>query len=133
MLLTTVLVGLLLVGHYGAYTFITRLAEAPSLLLSGQVSGLLLGFGLASGVGCRLRRSATAGANPNLPPGRAGAHSAPGALIPVVFNGGIAVDAALAAQLWRTTGSVRCPSWPRRWWPPPHSAWPVPPGHVADG
>ena len=54
MLLTTGLVGLLLVGHYGAFTFITRLAEAPALLVPGQVSGLLLVFGLASAVGVLL-------------------------------------------------------------------------------
>src|SRR5918993_377676 len=51
MLLTTVLVGLLLVGHYGAHTFITRLAEAPAQLVPGQVGGLLLAFGLASALG----------------------------------------------------------------------------------
>jgi DHA1 family inner membrane transport protein len=146
MLLTTGLVGLLLVGHYSAYTFITRLAEAPALLVPGQVSGLLLAFGLASAVGVwvagRVRvptgpalvvaTAATAvavlglavadrqaavglgvvvvwgvvsGALPPLaqteifrlagPEHRAIA----GAAIPVVFNGGIAVGAALAAQL----------------------------------
>lgn len=146
MLLTTVLVGLLLVGHYGAYTFITRLAEAPSLLLPGRVSGLLLVFGLASAVGVLLAGRTGAGtsrallisaastaaailalavADRNaavglgavvawglvsgaLPPlaqtaifRQAGPEhrSTAGAVIPVVFNGGIAVGAALAAQL----------------------------------
>jgi predicted MFS family arabinose efflux permease len=151
MLLTTVLVGLLLVGHYSAYTFITRLAEAPAQLVPGQMSGLLLAFGLASAVGVSLAgriggstsrgliisAAATAAAvlglavanqhaavglgvvlvwgivSGALPPlaqteifRLAGPEhrSTAGATIPVVFNGGIAVGAALAAQLVAASG-----------------------------
>jgi predicted MFS family arabinose efflux permease len=146
MLLTTVLVGLLLVGHYGAYTFITRLAEAPAQLVPGQVGGLLLAFGLASALGVSIAgrignstalalvaaAGATAaailgltladgnavvglavvlvwgvvsGALPPLAQTQIFRQAGPehrataGAVIPVVFNGGIAVGAALAAQL----------------------------------
>ncbi|WP_261376351.1 MFS transporter [Isoptericola variabilis] len=51
MLAVTGLVAVLLVGHYGAYTFVTRLVEAPAQALPGGVSGLLLLFGVASAVG----------------------------------------------------------------------------------
>ena len=137
------LVGLLLVGFYGVYTFITRIGEPAADLLPGGMSSLLLGFGIASAGGVviagRIERTAVglvgagaatslgllalAGA-PNaafglgtilllgvvtgaLPPlaqteilRRAGtAHrDLASALIPVVFNGGIAVG-ALAASL----------------------------------
>jgi predicted MFS family arabinose efflux permease len=146
MLLTTGLVGLLLVGHYSAYTFITRLAEAPAQLVPGQVSGLLLAFGLASAVGVSLAGRTRVPTSPALVVAAASTAAAvlglaladrhagaglgvvvvwgvvsgalpplaqteifrlagpehratAGAVIPVVFNGGIAVGAALAAQL----------------------------------
>jgi DHA1 family inner membrane transport protein len=154
---TTALVGLLLVGHYGAYTFITRLAEAPALLVPGRVSGLLLAFGLASALGVWLAGRveggtasalvvsaaltaaavlglALAGEHPRvglgvvlvwgvvsgaLPPlaqteifRLAGPEhrSTAGAMIPVVFNGGIAVGAALAAQVVAQSGVEALPS-----------------------
>ncbi|HEY9496798.1 MAG TPA: MFS transporter, partial [Intrasporangium sp.] len=53
-LIVTVLVGLLLVGFYGTYTFITRLGEPAAGLLPGGMGSLLLGFGLASAVGVAL-------------------------------------------------------------------------------
>ncbi|MBU2697157.1 MFS transporter [Pimelobacter sp. 30-1] len=132
MVVITLLVALVLVGHYGAYTFITRLAGPPALVL--------LVFGLASAVGVvvagRAERTgpalvvatavtaaaifAVAGtgslalvvlwgvASGALPPlaqtlvlRLAGpAHRGlAGALIPVLFNGGIAVGAALASGI----------------------------------
>ncbi len=45
------LVGLVLVGHFAAFTFVTRLVEQPAAHLPGGVSGLLLLFGVASAVG----------------------------------------------------------------------------------
>lgn len=132
MVVITLLVALVLVGHYGAYTFITRLAGPPALVL--------LVFGLASAIGVvvagRAERTgpalvvatavtaaailAVAGtgslalvvlwgvASGALPPlaqtlvlRLAGpAHRGlAGALIPVLFNGGIAVGAALASGI----------------------------------
>lgn len=132
MVVITLLVALVLVGHYGAYTFVTRLAGPPALVL--------LVFGLASAVGVvvagRAERTgpalvvatavtavaiaAVAGsgglalvvlwgvASGALPPlaqtlvlRLAGpAHRGlAGALIPVLFNGGIAVGAALASGI----------------------------------
>jgi predicted MFS family arabinose efflux permease len=151
MLAVTVLVAVLLVGHYGAYTYVTRLVEAPAEAVPGGVSGLLLLFGVASAVGVALAgrfgaRTRTAlvvaalgtalavaglavadvqaglgvavvtlwgvasGAVPPLaqtlilrlggPERRATA----GALIPVLFNGGIAVGAALASATVAAAG-----------------------------
>lgn len=51
LLVVTALVALMFVGHYGAYTFITRLVEAPAAVLPGGVGVLLLVFGLASAAG----------------------------------------------------------------------------------
>ncbi len=45
------LIALLLVGHYGTYTFITRLVEAPATQVPGGVGTMLLVFGLASAAG----------------------------------------------------------------------------------
>lgn len=154
-LIVTVLVGLLLVGFYGTYTFITRLGEPAAGLLPGGMGSLLLGFGLASAVGVavagRVRRpagglvvasAATAlgligllGASEAalglvailglgvatgaLPPlaqteilRRAGtAHrDLASALIPVVFNGGIAVGAAAASLLVGQAGPSALPA-----------------------
>lgn len=50
-LAVTTLVGLVLVGHFAAFTFVTRLVEQPAAQLPGGVSGLLLLFGVASAVG----------------------------------------------------------------------------------
>ncbi|GAA3542570.1 MFS transporter [Nocardioides daeguensis] len=132
MVVVTLLVALVLVGHYGAYTFITRLAGPPAVAL--------LVFGLASALGVvlagRVERTVpglllatvltavavlavgTFGSLPlvalwglasgALPPFAqtlvlrlAGPrHRAlAGALIPVLFNGGIAVGAALASAV----------------------------------
>lgn len=138
MLVVTLLVALALVGHYGAYTYITRLAGPPALAL--------LVFGLASAVGVvlagRVERTAlglviatalTAGAvlavssvgslplvalwgvaSGALPPfaqtlilrlAGPGHRALAGALIPVLFNGGIAVGAALASGLVAAYGA----------------------------
>jgi predicted MFS family arabinose efflux permease len=48
------LVALLLVGHYGVYTFVTRLVEAPAQAMPGGVGALLLAFGVASWLGILL-------------------------------------------------------------------------------
>ncbi|GAA1727788.1 MFS transporter [Isoptericola hypogeus] len=144
MVAVTAVVGVLLVGHYGAYTYVTRMVETPASALPGGVSTLLLVFGLASALGVVLAgrfgaRTApalvvgaagtalgllglvTVDAHPALgvavvvlwgvssgalPPlaqtlvlqlGGPGRRATAGALIPVVFNGGIAVGAALAS------------------------------------
>ena len=146
MVAVAVLVGVVLAGHYGAYTYVTRLVEHPSAALPGGVSTMLLVFGLSSALGVVLagrfgRRTAAmlvaaaavtvvavaalrivevhpavgttvvvvwgvaTGALPALaqtlvlrlagPERRATA----GALIPVVFNAGIAVGAGLASAV----------------------------------
>ena len=48
------LIALLLVGHYGTYTYITRLVEAPASQVPGGIGTLLLVFGLASAAGVAL-------------------------------------------------------------------------------
>src|SRR5438309_1398557 len=48
------LVALVLVGHYGTYTYITVLAEAPARVLPGGIAALLLAFGVASAAGLAL-------------------------------------------------------------------------------
>ena len=139
------LIALLLVGHYGTYTYITRLVEAPAGAVPGGVGTMLLVFGLASaagvvvagrfgertaraivvsaiatgagvaalglvavhpivGLGVLVLWGVASGALPPLaqtmilrlagPERRALA----GALIPVVFNLGIAIGAALASR-----------------------------------
>ncbi|MFT4289390.1 MFS transporter [Nocardioides sp.] len=154
MLVVTGLVGLVLVGHYGAYTFITRLAEHPADVLPGGVGTLLLVFGVASAVGValagRVARTLTGllvavgltaaallglavadhawigvgvvvawgVASGALPPlaqteilrlAGPGHRATAGALIPVVFNGGIAVGAALASLLVDRGGVAALP------------------------
>ncbi|HKX67108.1 MAG TPA: MFS transporter [Intrasporangium sp.] len=154
-ILVTGLVGLLLVGFYGTYTFITRLGEAAAALVPGGMGGLLLAFGLASAVGVavagRVRRPATGlvvasaatavallgllraseaplglvtilglgVASGALPPlaqteilRRAGTthRDLASALIPVVFNGGIAVGAAVASLLVGRSGPSALPA-----------------------
>ncbi|WP_285105088.1 MFS transporter [Promicromonospora sp. MEB111] len=156
LLTVTGLVALVLVGHYGAYTYITRLAEAPAQSLPGGMSTLLLVFGLASAIGVALAGrlgdrsgpalvvsvAATAltvlglgavdtgpvvgiavvvawgvvsGAMPPFAqtlilrlagPER---RSFAGALIPVLFNGGIAVGAALASFVVAGSGVAAVP------------------------
>ncbi|WP_109473744.1 MFS transporter [Ornithinimicrobium cavernae] len=153
-LAVTGLVGMLLVGFYGTYTFITRLGEPAAGIVPGGMSGLLLAFGVASALGVaaagRVRGHATwlavAGAatalalfalhwadrspvgvavviglglvTGALPPlaqteilQRAGeAHRDLAAvLIPVVFNGGIAVGAAVASLLVAQHGTWALP------------------------
>ncbi|MFI8527704.1 MFS transporter [Promicromonospora sukumoe] len=156
LLTVTGLVALVLVGHYGAYTYITRLAEAPAEALPGGMSSLLLVFGLASAVGVVLAGrlgdrsgpalvvsvAATALAvlglavvdvgpvvglavvvvwgivSGGMPPFAqtlilrlAGPErrSFAGALIPVLFNGGIAVGAALASLVVAGPGVAALP------------------------
>lgn len=152
MIAVTTIVGALLVGHYGAYTYVTRIVETPAAALPGGVSSLLLVFGLASGLGVvlagrldvrtapALAVSATGTAlallglvavdvhpvvgvavvagwgvsSGALPPlaqtlilrlGGPGRRATAGALIPVVFNGGIALGAA-GASLVAAGGGV---------------------------
>ena len=45
------LIALSLVGHYGMYTYITRLVEAPASQVPGGIGAMLLVFGLASAAG----------------------------------------------------------------------------------
>lgn len=146
MIVVTALVGLVLVGHYGAFTYITRLGEPAGDVLPGGIGSLLLLFGLASAAGVALAgrvldrtsaalvlaTAATAAAllalgpaggsgvgvvavvlawgvaSGALPPfaqtlilrlAGPGRRTLAGALIPVVFNGGIAVGAAAASGL----------------------------------
>ncbi|WP_369371911.1 MFS transporter [Promicromonospora sp. Populi] len=156
LLAVTALVALVLVGHYGTYTYITRLTEVPAQALPGGMSALLLVFGLASAVGVALAgrlgdRSGPAlvvsvaatglavlglgvvdvspvvgiavvvawgvvsGAMPPFAqtlilrlagPER---RSFAGALIPVLFNGGIAVGAALASLVVAASGVAGLP------------------------
>ncbi len=54
LLVVTGLVALLLMGHYGTYTFITRLVEAPATVVPGGVGAMLFVFGLASATGVAL-------------------------------------------------------------------------------
>ncbi|MFE5293245.1 MFS transporter [Isoptericola sp. NPDC056618] len=149
MIAVTAVVGVLLVGHYGAYTYVTRIVEVPAAALPGGVSALLLVFGLASALGVVLAGRFGARTAPVLALAAGGTalallglavvdvHPALGvavvvvwgvssgalpplaqtlilrlggperrataaALIPVVFNGGIAVGAALAS--WVVAG-----------------------------
>lgn len=51
LMIVTLLVALLLVGHFGTYTFITRLVESPAGVVPGGVGGMLFVFGLASAFG----------------------------------------------------------------------------------
>lgn len=151
------LVALVLVGHYGAYTYITVLGEGAARALPGGTGTLLLAFGAASAVGLALTGRvggrtlvalvvsvlATAlalgalravagqpllglvvvvawgvasGAMPALAQTeimrRAGTrHRAlAGALIPVLFNGGIAIGAVLASLLVGAAGAAALPA-----------------------
>lgn len=51
MVVLTVLVGLVLVGFYGTFTFITTIGQPAASRLPGGTSSLLLLFGLASAIG----------------------------------------------------------------------------------
>jgi MFS transporter, DHA1 family, inner membrane transport protein len=157
MLTVTLLVAVVLVGHYGAYTYITRLAELPASAIPGGMGSLLLAFGLASAVGVAIAgrignrpvaalvasvtatavtlaglAAATQGAvlgllvvlawgiaSGALPPlaqtqilRLAGEEYRwlAGALIPVLFNGGIAVGAALASMVVASHGVSALPA-----------------------
>lgn len=152
MVLVTLLVALVLVGHYGAFTFITRLGEPADAALPGGMGSVLLAFGLASAVGVALAGKVVGDTRPALVAatvataaallalGAAGqdrwlvlaavaawgvvsgalpplaqtlilrlagpAHrTLAGALIPVLFNGGIAVGAAFAAGVVAVGGT----------------------------
>jgi predicted MFS family arabinose efflux permease len=152
----TLLAALVVAGHVGAYTYVTRLAEQPAALLPGGMATLLFGFGVASAAGLALAgragdrlptalvistagiavavlgvsiadAHATAGlvvvlgwglAFGALPPlaqtwilRLAGPQhrSNAGALIPVLFNGGIAVGAALASAIVAHQGARALP------------------------
>lgn len=156
LLAVTALVGLVLVGHYGAYTYITRLTEVPAEALPGGMSALLLVFGIASAVGVALAGRLGDRSGPALVASVAGTalavlalaavdvhpvvglgvvvvwgvvsggmppfaqtlilriagperRSFAGALIPVLFNGGIAVGAALASMVVAGSGMAGVP------------------------
>ena len=156
MLAVVGLVGLLLVGHYGAYTFITRIVEASAAGIPGGVGAMLLVFGLASAAGvvlagrfgARTERALVVGAvvtaagiaalglvdadpvvglvvvvvwgiaSGAVPPlaqtlilRSAGTErrGLAGALIPVVFNLGIAVGAGVASGLVGASGVAALP------------------------
>jgi predicted MFS family arabinose efflux permease len=51
MVMVTALVALMLIGHYGAFTFITRLTELSASILAGGTATVLLVFGVASAAG----------------------------------------------------------------------------------
>lgn len=155
-LVVAALVGLVLVGHFAAFTFVTRLVEEPAARLPGGVSGLLLLFGVASAVGVAVvgrvgdRRPAaalvvttvlvaaslvallvvdapsaavlvvaawglTTGALPPLAQTAILRAAGPehrttaGTVIPVVFNLGIAVGAALGAAVVDRSGPSALP------------------------
>ncbi|GAA1938562.1 hypothetical protein GCM10009717_01220 [Agromyces allii] len=157
MLAVVALVGLLLVGHYGVYTFITRMLAEAAAPLPGGVGTMLLVFGLASagGVvlagrfGARTARAlvvaavatglalgalALVGTSPAVgivvvvvwgvasgavPPlaqtmilqlAGAAHRDLAGALIPVVFNLGIAVGAGIAAGIVGGAGTAPLPA-----------------------
>jgi predicted MFS family arabinose efflux permease len=126
----TLLVALALVGHYGAYTYVTRLAGPPALallvfglasalgvVLAGRVERTVLGLVAATALtAVAILAVGTVGTLPlvavwgvasgALPPlaqtlvlrlAGPGHRALAGALIPVLFNGGIAVGAALAS------------------------------------
>lgn len=140
----TALLAVALIGHYGAYTFITRLAEPAATVVPGGIGGVLIVFGLSSAAGVAVAArvetatvrallialvvtaSAVAGTlwtapavslvvvvfwgigSGAFPPlaqtlilriAGAERRDFAGALIPVLFNGGIAVGAASAAAL----------------------------------
>lgn len=152
----TGLVGLVLAGHYGAYTYITVLGDRPARSLSGGMGTLLLIFGVATaagialagrvgqrtragllvavmgtgatlaalpltdahptvGIGIVLAWGLASGALPALAQieimrSAGSAHrTLAGALIPVLFNGGIAVGAALASLLADAHGAGSLP------------------------
>ncbi|MFI9489030.1 MFS transporter [Promicromonospora sp. NPDC052451] len=156
LLAVTALVAVVLVGHYGAYTYVTRLTEGPAQALPGGMSTLLLVFGIASAVGVALAGrlgdrsgpalvvSVGATALTLLGLGAVDVHPAvgvavvvawgvasggmppfaqtlilrlagperrsfAGALIPVLFNGGIAVGAALASAVVAASGVAALP------------------------
>jgi len=151
------LVGLLLVGHYGVYTFITRIVADAAAPVPGGIGTLLLVFGLASAAGVvlagrfgartawalvvsavvtglALAALAVVGGDPvlgavvivvwgiasgALPPlaqtlilQLAGTErrSLAGALIPVVFNLGIAVGAGVASGIVGAAGIAPLPA-----------------------
>lgn len=152
MVLVTGLVALVLIGHYGAFTFITRLGEPADAALPGGMGSVLLVFGLASAIGVALAGRVVGDTRPALVAatvataaallalGAAGQdrwlvlgavmawgvvsgalpplaqtlilrlagparRSLAGALIPVLFNGGIALGAAFAAGMVALGGS----------------------------
>jgi predicted MFS family arabinose efflux permease len=153
--IVTLLVAVSLIGHYGAYTFITRLATPAATALAGGTSTVLLIFGAASALGlvAAARVVATtaralvlslavtavavaalaiattptasvlviilwglgSGAFPPLAQtlilriGGSEHRDFAGALIPVLFNGGIAIGAGAASTLVGIGGLMSLP------------------------
>lgn len=54
MIVITAVVALMLIGHYGAFTFITGFGEAAAKTIPGGMATVLLGFGISSAVGIAL-------------------------------------------------------------------------------
>jgi DHA1 family inner membrane transport protein len=137
MVVVTLLVALVLVGHYGAYTFVTRLAGPPAAALlvfglSSAVGVVVAGRFERTGAGLVVAAVLTAVgvlavgrygglplvalwglASGALPPfaqtlilrlAGPGHRALAGALIPVLFNGGIAVGAAVASGIVAAQG-----------------------------
>ncbi|MBB5743574.1 putative MFS family arabinose efflux permease [Microbacterium ginsengiterrae] len=153
--IVTALVAVALIGHYGAFTFITRLVEPAASLVPGGMSAVLLMFGVASAVGVAIaarvgentvRALVVSVAVTGLAVAALVTSSAPvvsviivvvwgigsgafpplaqtlilriagperrdfaGALIPVLFNGGIAVGAGAASGLVSVGGPSAVP------------------------
>ncbi|MGR0221366.1 MFS transporter [Agromyces sp. ZXT2-6] len=74
LIVVTMLVALLLVGHFGTFTFITRLVESPAGAVPGGVGTMLFVFGLASAAGVVLA-------------GRFGDRTEPALLVSAVMTG----------------------------------------------
>lgn len=97
MLAVVGLVGLLLVGHYGVYTFITRIVETPAAGVPGGVGGLLLLFGVASAGGVALA-------------GRFGARTERALLVSAVVTG-LAVAALAVVDVHPVVGALVVVVW----------------------
>ncbi|MFE6736525.1 MFS transporter [Microbacterium sp. NPDC057650] len=97
LLSVTLLVALLLVGHYGAFTFITRLVQPTAAIVPGGTGTMLFLFGLASAAGIALA-------------GRFGEHTRL-ALVIAAFATGAAVLALSFVEVHVVVGIVVVVAW----------------------
>ncbi|REJ08553.1 MFS transporter [Microbacterium bovistercoris] len=97
LLTVTLLVSLLLVGHYGAFTFITRLVEPTAVSVPGGTGTMLFLFGLASAAGIAL--AGRFGERPRL------------ALVIAAFATGVAVLALSFVEVHAVVGVVVVIAW----------------------